>query len=188
MERHAQHDGGQREAVAVFDTPDALEASVQDLLRTGFSRSQLSLLARVSAVERKLGHRFRKVAELADNPAVPRTAFVSTEEIGTVEGLAIGGLMYVGASAATEAVVASAGTLAAALSAAALAGGTCAVAGSVLAGWIGDHHARRLAQQLDRGGLLLWVRTSDPERERRAVEILTRHAGRDVHIHELPGP
>jgi hypothetical protein len=39
---------------------------------------------------------------------------------------------------------------------------------------------------MDRGGLLLWVRTWDVEDERRAVEILRKHSGSDVHVHALP--
>jgi hypothetical protein len=38
---------------------------------------------------------------------------------------------------------------------------------------------------LDKGGLLLWVRTRDLEHEQRAKHILERHSGDDVHVHEL---
>jgi hypothetical protein len=34
----------------------------------------------------------------------------------------------------------------------------------------------------------LWVRTATPERGRRAIEVLTRHAVHDVHVHEIPAP
>ena len=43
-----------------------------------------------------------------------------------------------------------------------------------------------LQEQLDRGGLLLWVHTRDAAHEERATEILRRHSGRDVHVHDLP--
>jgi hypothetical protein len=111
---------------------------------------------------------------------------VSTEAIGGAEGGLIGGLMYVGAAAAAGAVVVSGGTLAAGIIAAVLAGGAGGLIGSILAKWVGDHHAHYLQEQMDRGGLLLWVRTWDAEDERRAVEILRRHSGSDVHVHALP--
>lgn len=38
-----------------------------------------------------------KVRALAEDPTVPRAAYVSTEAIGGAEGGLIGGLMYVGA-------------------------------------------------------------------------------------------
>jgi hypothetical protein len=81
-------------------------------------------------------------------------------------------------------VVASAGIVAAAVTGTALAG---ALIGTVLARWLDKHHAEHLQEQLEHGGLLLWVRTPDESAERRALEILTRHSAHDVHIHELPG-
>jgi len=60
--------------------------------------------------------------------------------------------------------------------------------GSILAKWVGDHHAHHLQVQLDHGGLLLWVRTWNAKDEKRASEILAKHSGRDVHVHTLPVP
>jgi hypothetical protein len=94
--------------------------------------------------------------------------------------------MFVGAITAVGAIVASGGTLAAAIVATVLAGGTGGFIGSILAKWVGEHHADYLQKQMDRGGLLLWVRTPDAEDEERAVEILKRHSGDDVHVHSLP--
>jgi outer membrane lipoprotein SlyB len=174
-----------REAVGVFHDPDSLEEAIDELLSSGFDRAELSLLAGEHAVEEKLGHRYRKVAELEDDPRVPRTAYVSLESIGDAEGGLIGGLMYIGAVVAGGAVVASGGTLAGAFMAAAMAGGAGGLFGSALAKLIDDHHADYLHRQLDKGGLLLWVRTRDPEHEQRARRILERHSGADVHVHEL---
>jgi len=55
-----------------------------------------------------------------------------------------------------------------------------------LAKWVSDHHAHYLQEQIDHGGLLLWVRTRDSEHEKRAVDILSKHSGRDVHVHQFP--
>jgi hypothetical protein len=173
------------EAVGVFDTPEALQDAIDELLSAGFDRAELSLLASELAVEEKLGHKYEKAGELEDDPAVPRTAYVSTESIGDAEGGLIGGLMYVGALAAAGAVVASGGTLGAAIAGAALAGGTGGLIGEVLAQFIGDHHARYLQEQIDHGGLLLWVRTRDKAHEKRAVEMLSKHSAHDVHTHKL---
>jgi len=175
-----------REAVAVFDDEKALEAAIDELSSTGFDRAEISLLAATDTVEQTLGHRFRKVAELEDDAAVPRTFYVSKEAIGDAEGALIGGLLYVGALAAAGAVVATGGALAAAITAAALAGGTGGLIGATLAKLLGDHHARYLQDQLDRGGLLLWVHLRDQAHEERATGILRRHSGRDVHVHDLP--
>jgi hypothetical protein len=174
-----------REAVGVFDNPDTLQEAIDELMSSGFDRADLSLLAAEKAVEEKLGHRYRKVAEVEDDATVPRCCYVSTESVGDAEGALVGGLMYVATGAALGAIVASGGTLAAAIAGTAAAGGAGGLIGSILAKWIGHRHAHHLQEQLDHGGLLLWARTWDAGDEKRAVEILARHSGRDVHVHTL---
>lgn len=174
-----------REAVGVFHNSASLQEAIDELLSSGFDRAELSLLAGEHAVEEKLGHRYRKVGELEDDPRVPRTAYVSLESIGDAEGGLIGGLMYVGAVIAGGAAVASGGTLAGAFLAAAMAGSAGGLLGSALAKLIDYHHADYLQRQLDKGGLVLWVHVRDPEHEQRAKGILERHSGEDVHVHDL---
>ena len=161
-----------REAVGVFNHPEDLQGAIDELLSSGFDRAELSLLASEHVVEQKLGHRYEKVSLLADDPTIPRAAYVSSEAIGGAEGGLIGGLMYVGAAATAGAIVASGGTLATAIAATALAGGAGGLIGSILAKWVGDHHAGYLQEQMNHGGLLLWVRTWAAEDEKRAVGIL----------------
>jgi len=178
--------GSVREAVAVFDDAETLQAAIDALLSSGFDRADLSLLASEPVVAEKLGHKYEKVSELEDEAAAPRSAYISTESIGDAQGGLIGGLMYIGAVAAAGAIVASGGTIASAFAAAALAGGAGGMFGSTLAKWVGDRHADTLQAQIDHGGLLLWVRTWTAEREERAREILSSHSAHDVHIHDLP--
>ena len=175
------------EAVGVFANAESLQEAIDELLSSGFNRTEISLLASEHTVEEKLGHAYKKVEELEDDLSVPRAAYISTEFRGDAEGGLIGGLFYVGALAAYGAIVATGGALATALAAGAAAGGTGGVIGTVLAKWVGDHHANYLQEQVDHGGLLLWARTRDSEREKRAVDILKKHSGRDVHVHEIPG-
>ena len=159
---------------------------IDELLSSGFHRSELSLLASEATMHEAFGHRHKSVNALADDPTVPRSAYVSPEAIGDAQGGLIGALSYVGAASAAGVVMASGGTMAAIITALVLAGGSGGLLGSLLAKWLGDHHAEYLQKQIDRGGLLLWVRTSDSARERRAVEILKRHSGAEVHVHALP--
>lgn len=173
------------EAVGVFDDAATLQNAIDELLSSGFDRAEISLLSSEQAVEEKLGHAYEKVKELEDDLSVPRTAYISTESRGDAEGGLVGGLVYVGAVAAAGAVVGTGGTLAAAIAAAAMTGGAGAMIGSVLAKLVGDHHAHYLQDQLDHGGLLLWVRTRDQEHERRAAEILSKFSAHDVHTHTI---
>jgi hypothetical protein len=130
-----------REAVGIFHRSENLQDAIDELLSSGFHRAELSLLASESSVQEKLGHRYEKASVLADDPTVPRSAYVSTEAIGGAESGLIGGLVYLGAVVAAGAVVASGGTLTAVIASAGLAGGTGGLIGSVLAKWVGEHHA-----------------------------------------------
>lgn len=172
-----------REAVGVFANAEQLQDAIDELMSSGFDRAEISLLASERAVEEKLGHKYRKASELEDDPNVPRAAYVSTESIGDAEGAVIGTLMYVGAGILMGPVAVAGGTLAAIAGAAALGGGVGGLIGAALARLIGEQHARRIDEQLQHGGLLLWVRTWDAKDEKRAVEILSSHSGRDVHVH-----
>jgi hypothetical protein len=172
-----------REAVAVFEDVSGLDAAVEELRQAGFEPGAISLLATEHAVQKKLGHRYQRVEELEDDPDAPRVTYRTPAALGESEDVLIGSLTYLPAVVAAGTVVASAGIVAAAVTGTALAG---ALIGTVLARWIDKHHAEHLQEQLDRGGLLLWVRTPDAAAERRALGILTRHSAHDVHIHELP--
>jgi hypothetical protein len=171
------------EAVAVFHEVRELDAAVEELTKAGFQKGDISLLATEDAVARKLGHRYERVEELEDDPNAPRTAYRTRASAGDSEGLIVGSLTYLPAVVAAGTVVASAGVVAAAVTGTAIAG---ALIGTVLARWLDKHQAEHLQEQLDRGGLLLWVRTPDAGAEQRALEILNRHSAHDVHIHELP--
>ncbi len=173
-----------REAVGFFDSEEQMQAAIDDLLSHGFNRAEISVLAPVTAVEEKLGHRFKSVAEIDDDPEVMTKVYVPVETIGDAEGAVIGSLMYVGAFAGIV-LVASGGALATALAALALGGSGTAI-GVALARFIKQHHADYIAEQLEKGGLLLWVRTWDQQDEEKAVELLSAHSGHDVHIHSLP--
>lgn len=135
-------------------------------------------------MEEKLGHHYRKVKELEDDPK--RVCYVSDESVGAAEGALIGAPLYVAALVAGGAIVASGGTVLAAFAGAALAGTAGGLVGAALAKYVGDEHAHHIDEQLKHGGLLLWVTVQDPEHEKRAVEILKTHSGRDVHVHDLP--
>ena len=133
----------------------------------------------------KLGGYYPAAGEMADDPAVPRTAFVSSAAIADAEGGLIGGLAYVGATVAVGSVVMSGGAFAATIAIAILAGGTGGLIGSALARWVGHHHAAYLNDQIDNGGLLLWARAWNSADEQRALAIMKNHAADHVHAHGM---
>jgi hypothetical protein len=173
------------EAVGVFHDTEAFQSAIDELLSSGFDRADLSFLGSREAVEQKLGHSYLSVRDLEDDADVPTVAYVSTESIGDAEGAIAGALIYVGAVATAGLIIASGGTLAAAIAAATVAGVGGGALGALLDRFVERQHLQRIEEQFVRGGLLLWVYLSDAEHEKRAVDILKRTGGDDVHVHDL---
>lgn len=182
-EAGAQADRMVTEAVAVFHDVSSLDAAVEDLRKAGFERNDISLLASEDAVEKKLGHRYERVQELADEPGAPRMAYRPRASLGDSENVIVGSMTYLPAVLAAGTVVASAGIVEAAITGTAIGG---ALIGTVLSRWLGEQQVEYLSEQLEHGGLLLWVRTRDKEQEHKAMQILSDHSGADVHLHRLP--
>jgi hypothetical protein len=165
-----------REAVAVFDDAQTLEEAVFALETHGFDRAAFSVLADEAAVERKLGHRYQRVAEMEDERSAPRETFFTRvsrleSEYGIPVGLAsLGFLALGGTGGGVAALVAATGG---------------AALGAALGRMLYRHHARRVEEQLARGGLLLWVNVRDAAEEKTAVETLKAHSAHDVHMHEV---
>jgi len=172
------------EAVGVFDSFEALQAAIYDLMMSGFSRYDISLLGGKEAMKQKLGKSYWQAKELEDNPDAPRAAFVSEEAIGELEGAVAGGFFFLGSYIAMAAMLTPLSTLAASIAAIAIGGGPAAVVGALLARRVGQHHKDYYADQIRQGGILLWVRTSDKTKQDLAVKILRGHSVRDVHVHD----
>lgn len=174
-----------REAVAIYHSPANLQAAVDELLTRGFDRAQLSLMASEHTVRQKLGQKSFDVRELSDNPETPRQEYRSEAILGNAQGALIGGLAYFTGLAAAGVVIATGGTAIAGMAAALLAAGTGGAIGTVLAKLLGRSHARYFEEQIQKGGIVLWVMTPTPEDERRALDILSRHSSEAVHIHAV---
>ena len=149
-----------REVAAIFDDAETLEKAVYDLETHGFDRAAFSVLSSEHAVERKLGHGYRRVEEMADEPKAPRETFFSkVSQLEAEYGLAPGLALVVAAGFGLGATAVTLPML--------IAGGGGAAAGAFLGGLIHRHHAERLQEQLERGGLLLWVNVREPRKSTR---------------------
>ena len=175
-----------REAVAVFHDAESLRDAADQLMISGFDRADLSILAGHDEVERKLGRMYERAIDMEDEPRVATQAYIGTDSLTEAKAFAVGGLFFVGAISAVGMIVASGGTMAAAMIGAATAGGAGGMIGAFLGRLLGDKQAAYLEEQLNKGGILLWVRTRDAAHESRALEILNATSGHDVHIHDLP--
>lgn len=81
------------------------------------------------------------------------------------------------------AMLTPASTLAASIAAIAIGGSPATVIGTLLARRAGQKHRDYYSNQIEHGGILLWVRVRDEDKQNVAVEIMKGHSGRDVHVH-----
>jgi hypothetical protein len=165
-----------REVVAAFDDAAALDSAVFDLETHGFDRAAFSVLTTEATVARELGHRYRQVQDVEDNPRVPRETFFSRmsrleAEFLPAPGLAsLGWLTLAGVGGGLPAVIAA---------------GVGGLIGAVLGGLIQQHYAARIQEQLAMGGIVLWVNVRNSAEEEQALLTLRGHGAHDVHAHEL---
>lgn len=172
------------EAVGVFENFESFQKAFYDLRMVGFSRYDLSVLGSDDALQEKFGTAYMRAKDMEDDPQVPRAAFVSEEGIGELEGVLVGGAFFIPSYIAMAAMAAAGGAAAATAAAVAIVGVPAAAIGLLLARRAQQHHKDYYADQIARGGILLWVRVADEEREQLAVDILKGHSGKDVHVHD----
>lgn len=146
-----------REAIGAFSDPDALEAAVDELERSGFDRTCISVLGTGKETVKRLGRLYDRVAEVEDDGRAPRTAPASRASRVEGEAASVAIPLYVGGFAGAAAVIASGGTLAAAVGATILGGTTGAGLGAILAYAVARRHAKNVEEQLAQGGMVLWV-------------------------------
>jgi hypothetical protein len=175
-----------REAVGVFRDPRELERAVLDLMTSGFDRADVSLLATQDTVRHKLPHHYQDTHAAEDDPEAPRAGW-SGPEGRTVSRSALGTILgYVGAVTAGGIVVASGGAAEMAIAAGVIGAGAAGGVGYTLGRMFNDRVARNLQDQLEHGGIILWVKVDNDEEGSRASDVLRRHGAWDVHVHELP--
>ncbi len=172
------------EAVGVFETFESFQKAFYDLRMVGFSRYDLSVLGSDKALKEKFGDAYLPSKVMEDDARVPRAAFVSEEAIGEMDGMIIGGAFFIPSYIAMAAMAAAGAAAAATAAVVAVVGLPAAAIGLLFARRIQQHHKDYYAEQIERGGILLWVRVPDKDKEKLAVDILTGHSGKDVHVHD----
>lgn len=175
--------GNVREAVALFDTEEDMLAAVDDLETHGFAHAAISRPAGPDKVEEAIHHKVEHVEDLEDDSKVPRQAFMDPDS--RVEGLTVLVVAPAYVFVLVSAGIAAANGLEMWLSIGiSLALGVFgALIGGVFVNKFSKKKIARLLREKEWGGLLLWVRTGNNDQEKRAVNILRSHAGRDVHLH-----
>lgn len=175
-----------REVAAVFHSPEAVEAAAEDLLFAGFDRADIDRLGDIEDVRKRLGPVYVAHEELADVPQAPRRPIIMREDVTTTFMVVVSLVASAAALAAAFLVIASRGGTAAAVIAAVLA---ALLAGSlaaiITARVLRPPQSKALEPLTAAHGIVLWVRTRSPDREDKARQILQRHGGRAIRVHEI---
>jgi len=175
-----------REVVGAFHSPEALEAAVTELASSGWDKSEMSLLAQEGVFHPGLPARGHDMQRAADEAEAPRAPVVEEEDVRQGRTLATSLAAVIAAFAATGATILTGGGALAAVIGAAAAGGGAGAAVNTIGRWISGSRSDFLRDQIDQGGILLWVKVINAEQERQASEIIRRHGAGDVHVHEIP--
>ncbi len=175
-----------REVTGVFHSRKALMAAAEDLLLTGIDRADIDVSASIDELKRRLNYASIPPADLADIPIAARQSFLNegdvlatTAVIGSVSGCAIA--VAVAFFLVAEDMRPLPVGIISALSG--LAGGS--VAAFLMHRRFQRERARGLEALSEAHGLLIWARVRSPEKESQAQEILLRHGGEAVHVHEI---
>ncbi|MEH6402820.1 MAG: hypothetical protein V7750_05560 [Sneathiella sp.] len=178
-----------REAVGLFDDIGAVHDCIEELQNKGFERSDLTMLSRPEVIGSKSTLPIVDTKQTEDSQTASRGPVIEPETVGNVQGAALGAPVYIftlcgaGISAA----------IGLSLPLLLLISGIAGIVGIGVGVYAMQFVLRRqngyYRQQLDHGGIPLWIQTRDADHEKRAIETLTENRARDVHIHNLPrGP
>jgi hypothetical protein len=175
-----------REVTGVFHSRKALIAAAENLLLAGIDRAAIDVSASFDELQRRLNYQSIPSADLADIPTAARQPLISEDDVLSTDAV-------VGSVAGCIAAIALAFYLVA-RDVSPLAVGIISVVGGLVVGAAAVFWTRRRLQReralgleklAEAHGLLIWVRVHSPEQEAEAQEILMRHGGEAVHVHEI---
>ncbi|MEX0299074.1 MAG: hypothetical protein AB3N28_08375 [Kordiimonas sp.] len=175
--------GNVREAVALFDSEDDMQAAVYDLESQGFSNAAISRPVPPEEIEAVIDHPINSAKELEDDSSVPRQAFGDKDS--RIEGIMVVLLIpvYVALLIAAGIAVANGLEVWQGVIISLIMGSMGLLIGGLFSYRIARKKSERTKREQEWGGLLLWVRTGSTAQEHKAIDILRKHAGRDVHLH-----
>jgi hypothetical protein len=164
-----------REAIAHFDDAKKLEAAVSALQSHGFNRADISFVTREGVF-----------GEHAGAPHEGHAAPIESSDVKQGRTLMTSMAAVIAAFAAAGFTVATGGAAAVAVGAAAVAGLGVGGVGAALGQAAGASERNYVGEQLERGGVVLWVRIQDGVAEQRALAVLRDEGGIDVHLRDVP--
>lgn len=175
-----------RQAAGVFYDETSLKSTIDELLASGFQRSELALLASEQVVEQSLGKFYERINTDSDTLDSPGIAFVSKDAIGETAHSLGGSLSFVVVVFVMGALVLASALLGGAMLTA-IVGVVAVLAIGALAATVSrQSNAQKLKEQVDKGHMLLFVRVADAKREKEVMTTLRKHSAVDVRMYNAP--
>jgi hypothetical protein len=175
-----------REVTGVFHSRKTLEAAVQDLLVAGIDRADIDVSASLDELQRRLNYKSIPAADIADHPDAARRPFVGEDDVVNTDAV-VGSIAGCIAAIALALYLISRGTAPLAVGLFSVLSGLAIGGAAVLLARrrLRREHRLGLDKLSEAQGLVIWVRVRSPEKEAEAQEILMRHGGEAVHVHEV---
>jgi hypothetical protein len=175
-----------REVTGVFHSRNTLEAAVQDLLVAGIDRADIDVSASLDKLQRSLNYKSIPAADIADHPAAARQPFVGKDDVVNTDAVA-GSIAGCVVAVALAFYLISRGAPQLAVGFFSILGGLVVGGGAVflVRRRLRREHTLGLDKLSEAQGLVIWLRVRSPEKEAEAQEILARHGGEGVHVHEM---
>lgn len=174
------------EAIGIFHKYDDLEEAINELETNHFGRHEISVRGSDEEVEKRFGRANVRAQSVQDDPYMPSSTDIKKEELGIGQGIIIGMSMLVGVIIAVIAqgplIPPDATSMLAIIAISGLIG---AGIGIVLAKILAKRYKKFFQDQIENGGLLIWVVTSDKMKEVEAKRILNKHGATNVHINSF---
>lgn len=175
-----------RELSGVFHSLDALDGAIGALLRAGFDRADIDIMADIDEITAKLRTGSLSAAELADSPSTLRRPLIRPEDVVLVVSCVAGIVGFLGAAAVALFVVASGGPTEGAVIAALIAGVAAGGPAAYFAySYFGRGQNTQMRSLVAAGGVVLWVRVRSSEDEAKALAIFSQNGAVAQRSHEI---
>jgi len=172
-----------RFVVGIFGEVPEFKAALEELLKRGFDRASVSVLADRQALSDHFDGKIPSAEELADRADTPR------EDLDT-EGALEGAIRFIAESLSVLSVIGAAGAAYAVGGPVGVAVGTGAATEAslegVLARAVDDSYSERYQQSVRDGGVVCWVHARSAVEATTAHDVLRHHGG--SHLHEIAAP
>lgn len=175
-----------QEAYGIFDSHENLQKALQNLENAGIPRIFTSVLGSHEKLVSLYGTKTPPPEDVSEDPEAPHQAPVKQEEINTGASAVVGTATYLGAVSA--AIATGALSLPVTIAVSAAAGLASGAAGVTLLKIFGDQYSESMAEQIEAGGIVLWIKISEADEmntEKNIIKVLEDSGAKTVGIHQV---